>query len=165
MLQFVFAAAAAQAAANPSSQIPAQPALAEQIVLADAAFISLYFGGSCDLPRLRSMLAEGAEFYHQKHGIAPAERFVGHYLEDCKKREAPNAAQVRREIVPGSLSVNPIGSAAAFQTAQLNFYAKRGADAERLVGREKVAQLWILGTDGKWRLSRSFSYDLQRSNN
>ena len=174
-------AAAVQTPANPQSaaplaqtspgpvaghgqvQVPPQPALTEQIMGADAELFELFFTGACDVPRLRSMIADGAEFYHDRRGLVNADAFVAAYMEDCRRREAPDAPRVRREVMAESLTVSPMPGYGAFQTGVHQFYDRRtDADAERLAGRLGFAHLWVLGTDGKWRVSRVFSYRLPR---
>ena len=42
------------------------------------------------------------------------------------------------------------------------FYERKGVDgAEKLAGRARFAMVWVLGADGKWRLSRVLSFGHQ----
>lgn len=164
LLSFVVAAAAVQAAAAPAPTpvaIPPQPALTEQIAARDAEFFELFFTGKCDLPRFRSMLADDVEFYHDKAGynVRKAADFVAIFAQNCKQREDPTSWRSRRELVRTSLHVDPVPGHGAIETGEHLFYERKGANGtEKLVGKAKFAQLWVLGTDGKWRLSRVFSY-------
>jgi hypothetical protein len=152
------APASAQASKRPPLQAPAEPALTQQIMKADAELFDLFFSGACDVPRLRGMLAEGAEFYHDRKGLVSSDGFVAEYRKDCESRVS-RKGMVRRELVAGSLSVSPITSYGAFQTGEHHFYVRSSADsAERLVDRRRFAVLWRLGDDGKWRLSHIVDY-------
>ena len=163
MLLLMLAVAAtqstSQAQASPQQAVvppTARAVLTQQIRQVDAEFFDLFFSGACDFPRLHGMLAEGAEFYHDRKGLASTEAFVAEYRRDCENRAG---RAVRRELVAGSLGVIPIGSDGAFQTGEHLFYVRSSADGpERVVDRRRFAALWRLGDDGRWRLSRIVDY-------
>lgn len=141
--------------------IPAQPALSEQIARADAELFELFFTGKCDIPRFRSMLADDVEFYHDKAGfnVKSADDFVAIFAKNCRERENPAAWRSRRELVVNSLHVDPVPGWGAIEAGDHLFYERHGtAGAETLTGKAKFAMLWVLGADGKWRLSRVLSY-------
>lgn len=155
MLPVLFAAAVAAPVT-----IPPQPALTEQIAAADASLFKLMFE-ECDPARLADLIAPDIEFYHDKAGFAPAgrEAFVAQYAKDCKARADPTAWRSRRELIRSTLHVDPVPGHGAIETGEHQFHERKGVDgAEKLAGRAKFAQLWVLGADGKWRLSRVFSY-------
>ena len=148
----------AQSSMRPPLQTPAEPPLRQQIMQADAELFDLFFSGACDVPRMRGLLAEGAEFYHDRKGLTSSEEFVAEYRKDCESRGRRKGV-VRRELVAGSLTVSPITGYGAFQTGEHLFYVHSGADgAERLVDRRRFAALWRFGKDGKWRLSQIIDY-------
>ena len=152
------AQASAQSSVRPRVQPPAEPVLTQQILRADAELFELFFSGACDVPRLRGMLAQDAEFYHDRKGLALTDEFVAEYRKDCESRVGRGDV-VRRELIAGSLTVSPIASYGAFQTGEHLFYVRSSASsAERLAGRRRFAMLWRLGEDGKWRLSRIVDY-------
>lgn len=154
-------AAAAQTAAAPSVVIPPEPVLTEQVRQADLALFALYFTGKCDLDRFRSMLRPDVEFYHDKAGfnIHSANEFVANYAEKCHSREDPSAPRLRRELVESSYHVDPVPGWGAIETGEHLFYQQNGEKGpEHLVGKAAFAQLWVLGTDGKWQISRILSY-------
>src|SRR5688572_24157645 len=102
------AAAAAQPTPAPAA-IPEQPALTQQIAARDAELFELLFSGPCDSARFRALLADDIEFYHDKDGaIRSAATFVAGYERNCAERQDPGAWRSRRELVPGSLRVDPI---------------------------------------------------------
>ena len=85
--------------------------------------------------------------------------FVAQYAKDCQSRKDPTAWRSRRELVRASLHVDPIPGHGAVQTGDHLFYERKGLNgAEKLAGKAKFANLWVLEADGKWRLSRVFSY-------
>ncbi|HEX8535255.1 MAG TPA: nuclear transport factor 2 family protein [Allosphingosinicella sp.] len=155
-------AAALQAAAPaPAVSIPAQPQLTEQIAARDAEFFALFFTGACDIPKFRSFLADDVEFYHDKGGfnVKKAEDFVAIFRKNCTDRQDPKAWRTRRELVRESLHVDPVPGHGAIEAGEHLFYERHGVDGqEQLAGRARFAQLWVLGKDGQWRLSRVFSY-------
>ena len=152
--------ALALAASAPAPAIPEGEALTEAIRARDSEFFATVFEG-CDPERLAAMLTPDFEMYHDKGGVVArsAETFVAQYAKDCEGRKAPDAWRSRRELVRSSLHVDPVPGHGAIQTGEHLFYERKGVNgAEKLVGRAKFAQLWVLGADGKWRLSRVFSY-------
>ena len=155
-------AAAAQPPSEPAAAaIPDQPELTRQIEAADAALFALFFEGKCDLPRFRAMLADDVEFYHDKGGfnVRTPDDFVAIFAENCRSREDPSTYRSRRALVRASLHVDPVPGWGAIEAGEHVFYERASAIApEKLVGRAKFAQLWVLGADGRWRLSRVLSY-------
>jgi uncharacterized protein DUF4440 len=162
MLPFLaFLAVQVATATPPPVTIPAQPALTEQIAAADAELFELSFIQPCDVPRFRAMLTDDVEFYHDRAGfnVRKADDFVAIYTRQCTSRADPRASRSRRELVAATLHVDPVPGWGAIETGEHLFYERQGKDApEKLVGRARFAQLWVLGSDGKWRVSRVFSY-------
>ncbi|HEX8669271.1 MAG TPA: DUF4440 domain-containing protein [Allosphingosinicella sp.] len=155
------AAAAAAAAAQPGVPVPDQPALTEQIAARDAELFELFFTGPCDSVRFRAMLADDVEFYHDKGGfnVRKPEDFVAIFAKNCADRQDPKAWRSRRELVRTSLHVDPVPGYGAIEAGEHLFYEREGERGEeKLAGRARFAQLWVLGGDGKWRLSRVLSY-------
>ena len=151
--------AAVQAPApTPKVTIPAQPALTEQIAARDAEFFELFFQG-CDPERLRTMLADDVEMYHDRGGLVfrSADQMVADYRKSCEERKKPDAWRSRRELVRASLHVDPVPGHGAIEDGQHLFYERRGEGPEKRVGRARFTQLWVLSPEG-WRLSRIFSY-------
>jgi hypothetical protein len=165
MLPFLFLfAAAAQGPSEtpvPPVTIPDQPELTRQIEARDAELFTLFFEGPCDLPRFRALLADDIEFYHDKGGfnVRKADDFMAIFDKSCRERQDPDAWRSRRELVRSSLHVDPVPGWGAIETGEHLFYERESAAGpEKLTGRAKFAQLWVLGSDGAWRLSRVFSY-------
>ncbi len=159
MQLLLFLAAAAQPAAAPAVSVPDQPALTRQIAERDSEFFRLFFEG-CDPRRVRAMMADDVEMYHDKGGFVwrGAEAAVADYSKACAERQKPGAWRSRRELVRGSLRVDPVPGYGAIEEGVHLFYERQGDGPERLAGRARFIQLWALGADGGWRLARIFSF-------
>jgi hypothetical protein len=153
--------AAVAAPAEPPVNIPPQPQLTDEIHKADAALLKLFFEGPCDTVRFRSMITDDIEFYHDKGGfnVRKPEDFVGQFEERCAKLADPSSTRQRRELVESSLHVDPIPGWGAMEIGDHLFYERQGVKGEwQLVGKGSFAMVWVLGVDGRWRLSRVLSY-------
>jgi Domain of unknown function (DUF4440) len=155
-----FAAAASQAAAPPLAvTLPDQAALTEQIAARDSEFFRLFFEG-CDPVRVRAMMADDIEMYHDKGGFVwrGADAAVADYARSCEERKKPDTWRSRRELVRETLRVDPVPGHGAIEDGVHLFYERKGDGPERLAGRARFTQLWTLGADGAWRLARIFSF-------
>jgi hypothetical protein len=150
---------AAQAPAPPAVTLPEPPALAEQIAARDSEFFELFFEG-CDPARVRPMIADDIEMYHDKGGFVwrGADGVVAEYAKACEERRKPDAWRSRRELVQGTLRVDPVPGYGAIEDGVHVFYERKGDGPERLAGRARFTQAWSLGADGSWRLARIFSF-------
>src|SRR5688572_16148803 len=92
------------AAAVPAPAMPEGPALRTSIEARDAELFELFFLG-CDPERLRPMLADDIEFYHDKGGFVfrNAGEMVAEYSRQCASRAKADAWRSRRELVKSSL--------------------------------------------------------------
>lgn len=141
--------------------VPPQPALTEAIAKVDAELFDLFFVQPCDEPRFRALLTDDVEFYHDKGGfnVRNAEEFVGIYRQNCTARADPRTYRSRRELVSASLHIDPVPDWGAIEEGDHLFYERNGIDGEeKLVGKARFAMVWVLGADGKWRVSRVLSY-------
>jgi hypothetical protein len=155
-----FLAAAAAAAATPVT-VPPQPELMRQVEAADAELFRLFFVAPCADQAFRAMITDDVEFYHDKDGfnVHSADEFMTGYHENCTSRADPMTWRSRRELVRTSLRVDPIPGWGAMEIGDHLFYEKHGAAGEeKLVGKASFAMVWVLGPDGKWRVSRVLSY-------
>jgi hypothetical protein len=144
-----------------SGTVPVMPegaALRASIVSRDAELFELFFLG-CDPKRLRPMLADDVEFYHDKGGFIfrNAEAMTADYAKNCAERAKPDAWRSRRELVASSLSVDPVPGYGAMEAGDHLFYERKGDGAERLVGQSRFAMVWKW-EGGTWKLSRVLSY-------
>jgi Domain of unknown function (DUF4440) len=160
---FLAAAAALSASAPPPTEgkvaLPGPPALAEQIAARDSEFFRLFFEG-CDPARVRAMMADDIEMYHDKGGFVwrGADAAVADYARTCEERRKPGAWRSRRELLGASLRVDPVPGYGAIEDGVHLFYERKGEEPERLAGHARFTQLWALGADGVWRLARIFSF-------
>ena len=155
----VLLALALQAAATaPQAAIPEQPGLTEEIAARDREFFALFFEG-CDPHRLRKMLADDLEMYHDKDGFVlhSADEMVADYAKSCAERRKPDAWRSRRELDKASLRVDPVPGYGAIEDGVHFFYERKGDGPEKKVGRGRFTQLWVRAGDG-WRLARIFSF-------
>jgi Domain of unknown function (DUF4440) len=162
----VLVAAVAAVPSLPIVTVPAQPALTAQIARADAQLFDMFFVAKCDAPRFRAMLADDLEFYHDKDGFfsKSGDEFLAAYQKNCHGREDSTAWRSRRQLVAGTLRVDPVPGHGAMEVADHVFYERHGVDGkERLAGKAKIAMVWVLGNDGKWRVSRILSYAHQKA--
>jgi len=160
MLSLLAFAAAATAPSPPAGVVlPDRDALAAQVAARDAEFFALFFEG-CDPARVRTMIADDIEMYHDKDGFVwrGAEGVIADYAKACEERRRSGAWRSRRELLPGSLRVDPVPGYGAIEGGVHLFYERRGDGPERLAGRARFTQLWALATDGTWRLARIFSF-------
>jgi ketosteroid isomerase-like protein len=153
------AAAAAQPTSEPKAAVPDRPALAKQIAARDSEFFKLFFEG-CDPARVRAMMADDVEMYHDKGGFVwrGADAAVADYSKTCAERKKPGAWRSRRELVRASLHVDPVPGYGAIEDGVHLFYERKGDGPERLAGKARFTQLWRLDGDGQWRLARIFSF-------
>lgn len=165
-MRLMFAALAVAFFAGPASAqtapagpaLPQGAALTEAVRARDAEFFSVFFTG-CDPAKVEAMLTPDFEMFHDKGGVVAdgAAGFVADYARSCEEKKAPDAWRSRRELVAGSLKVEPIPGYGAFEEGDHLFYERRGDGPEKLVGKAHFVQVWRLAPDG-WRLARVFSY-------
>jgi hypothetical protein len=138
--------------------VPAQPALTQVIAARDAELFELFFRG-CDPAKLRTMLTDDIEFYHDKDGLVftSADAMVADYQRQCTARAKPDAWRSRRELVKASLKVDPVPNYGAMEIGDHQFYERKGDGPEKLVGRASFSMVWKLDS-GTWKLSRILSY-------
>ena len=145
------------AAAAPPA-MPEGPALRSSIEARDAELFELFFRG-CDPARLRTMLTDDLEFYHDKDGFVfkGADAMVAAYAKTCAERAKPDAWNSRRELVKKSLVVDPVPGHGAMEAGDHVFYERKGDGPERLAGRARFTMVWKWD-EGQWKLSRVLSY-------
>lgn len=146
------------AATMATAPMPEGQALRASIEARDADLFELFFRG-CDPARLRTMLADDLEFYHDKGGFVfrNAEAMVADYAKQCAERAKPDAWRSRRELVASSLVVDPVPAYGAMEAGDHLFYERKGDGPEKLAGRARFAMVWKWD-GGDWKLSRVLSY-------
>lgn len=146
------------AAVLADTPMPEGAALRASIEARDAEMFELFFQG-CDPARLRTMLADDLEFYHDKDGFVfkSADAMVAAYAKACAERAQSDAWRSRRELVAPSLTVDPVPGFGAMEAGDHLFYERKGAGPERLAGSARFAMVWKW-EEGRWKLSRALSY-------
>ena len=148
----------AVAFATPTAPMPEGAELRTSIAARDAELFELFFQG-CDPARLRPMLADDLEFYHDKGGFVfrNAEAMVSDYAKQCAERAKPDSWRSRRELVTSTLIVDPGPGYGAMEAGDHLFYERKGDGPEKLVGKARFSMVWKW-QDGQWKLSRILSY-------
>ena len=136
--------------------LPPPAELRAQIQARDAELFDVLFI-QCAPDRMRAIVAEDMEFYHDKDGQVPIADFLSGYAKNCVERQKPDSWRSRREVVAGTMTVDPVPGLGAIQAGEHVFYERKGDGPEKLAGRARYAQLWRLTPSG-WRLARVFSY-------
>lgn len=156
MFSKILAAAAASMMPLPEGQ-----ALTDEIAARDAELFDVVFT-RCDPTRLRALLAPDVEFYHDKGGFIfrSADDFVADHQKQCANRKNPEGWRSRRELVAGTMLVDPVPEYGAMEAGEHVFYERKGSGPERLAGSARFAMVWKRTEDG-WRLSRVLSFSHQ----
>lgn len=126
----------------------AADALSRTIVGLDTALFDAY--NTCDLEKLGRFAADDLEFYHDKDGLSVGRQA---FVESTRQNIC---GKVRRELVPGTVEVYPIGDYGAVEIGVHRFYHP-GKDDVEPIGEAKFLILWR-HKDGAWTISRVVSY-------
>jgi hypothetical protein len=113
----------------------------------DTRFFDAY--NHCDLATISSLVAEDLEFYHDKTGLARGRQS----LVDGIKNNI--CGKVTRELVPGTLQVDPIANYGAVEIGVHRFHHP-GDDSN--VGEAQFVTLWQHKGSG-WQVTRAISFD------
>ncbi len=127
------------------------PAGADALYRTVAALDEQLFGAynRCDLKAFRTLLADDAEFYHDQGGAM----FSPDALTESVGRNI--CGKVRRELVAGTLEVEPIKDWGAIETGTHRFCELATGKCE---GIARFLHIWK-NDGGHWRLSRIVSYN------
>lgn len=141
-----------------AAPMPEGAALRASIAARDTELFELFFQG-CEPARLRPMLADDLEFYHDKGGFVfrSADAMVADYAKQCAERAKPDSWRSRRELVVSSLIVDPVPGYGAMEAGDHLFYERKGDGPEKLAGKARFAMVWKW-EGGQWKLSRVLSY-------
>lgn len=125
----------------------------------DSLFWKTY--NECDTAQARNFFTEDVEFYHDKGGLTKGRENL---MATVKKNLCSNENfRLRREAVAGSVQVFPLENGGVIYGAILSgehvFYIWGKDKAEYLDGRARFTHVWLLQTDGGWKMSRILSYD------
>lgn len=120
---------------------------------ADEAFWKAY--NACDIPALGDYFSADIEFYHDKGGLTKSREGL---VDSVRKNicGAPNQ-RIRREAVADTVKFYPMAGDRAILSGDHLFYVTEPDKAEYLSGQAKFDDLWEF-LDGRWRMTRVFSY-------
>lgn len=128
---------------------PQPSALHEEIAAADAALFGAY--NARDLPRMMSFFAKDVEFYHDKDGLLGYAQIEAGFRNLFARNDG-----LRRDLVPGSRKVYPMGKDGAIETGVHRFcHVENGRDD---CGVFQFSNVWRK-IDGRWQITRLLSYD------
>ncbi|WP_339745799.1 nuclear transport factor 2 family protein [uncultured Maricaulis sp.] len=156
-------ACAAVAQTSPESQTgPESMTEAEintELTALDHAMFEATFD-TCDLDRIRSLITDDVEFYHDRSGleITDADSFMAQV--NCLNWTQGDDPQIRRVLEPGSLTSRRLGNYGAMQTGRHSFYMVHDDGSEQLLETANFIHIWRYSPDG-WRIARIISYDHQ----
>ena len=120
---------------------------------ADQAFWKTY--NTCDLATAGDYFTDDVEFYHDKGGLTKSRAAL---VDSIRKNICGNPDQrVRREAVADSVKFYPMAGNRALLVGDHRFYITEPGKPEYLTGQAKFDDLWEY-VDGRWRMSRVFSY-------
>ncbi len=105
----------------------------------------------CDMQTEASLWTDDAEFYHDIGGLSVGRKKI---VEDIKNNLC---GKVKRELVPGTLEVYPLGDYGAVEIGVHRFLHPYEQDYG-VVGEAKFIHIWQF-KDGKWKISRVISID------
>ena len=144
----------------PPVQVPSGAALERQLLARDQALFDLQYASSCNGAAMRDFVTPDMEFYHDEEGFAVnnGDQWASDYARLCNARRLRDE-HVRRELVERSVLISRIPNYGAVMTGEHRFFRREANGREKLVAVARFSKLWRLGSDGVWRLARSFSFD------
>lgn len=130
-----------------SLPMPTGKELTATVTKLDTGFFAAY--NDCDLASLARYIAADIQFYHDKSGLMVGRSNLVDGIRDniCGK--------LRRVLIPGTLSVDPIPGYGALETGTHRFCELPNGNCDALA---KFALLWQY-RNGTWLMTIVFSYD------
>lgn len=119
----------------------------------DAAFWRAY--NSCDTASIGDFFSEDVEFYHDNGGLTKTRASLVDSIKNnlCSKPDW----HLRREAVAGSVKFYPMAGNRALLIGDHLFFITEKGKHEYPSGQAKFDHLWEY-TDGRWRMTRVYSY-------
>jgi hypothetical protein len=131
--------------------VPVSEELYNSIRVQDSMLFAAF--NAHDSSALMAYFSADLEFYHDKGGLADFTQTAAGF----STLFANNATTgLRRDIVPGSLEVYPIGEYGAVETCLHRFCHEENGKQD--CGTFKNVMIWKK-SDGKWQVTRVISYD------
>lgn len=129
---------------------PISKELYDTIAYQDSIFFDSF--NSRNLDKLKALLSEDLEFYHDFGGVTNYNQNI-----DAFKRIFENDRRVRRELLKNTLEVYPIKDFGAVETGIHRFYVAEKGQQEKLSSDAKFVHVWQK-KDGLWKITRIISY-------
>ncbi|TDR46501.1 uncharacterized protein DUF4440 [Tahibacter aquaticus] len=150
-------AIAGEASTFPLSR-PGSAELSATIEARDKALFAAVFE-RCDIAAVRSLVTDDMEFFHDQSGLnaESGDAFTDAIRKLCARQASGEDYRSRRELVPGSLFVQPLGNYGAVETGLHRFYRLDPGKPPRLTGEARFTHVWK-NDNGTWRLARVVSY-------
>lgn len=150
-------AAAEKIGAFPLSK-PGSAELTATIEARDKALFAAVFD-RCDIEAVRGLVTDDMEFFHDQSGLNAdsGNAFTESIRKLCARQASGEDYRSRRDLVPGSLFVQPLGDYGAVETGVHRFYRLDPGKPPRLTGEARFTHVWK-NDNGSWRLARVVSY-------
>ncbi|MGB6230713.1 MAG: nuclear transport factor 2 family protein [Litorimonas sp.] len=159
---FLVLSAALAGCVTASSDEPALPATPEEAAAIEALDAAIFEAAflTCDSDRLRSLMTDDLEFYHDKYGVIArsSEAFIDGTIPDCLQRQSGDLPYLERRATPGTMQVRKIGEDGLMQTGHHSFWLRPPGEDIREVETGLYTHIWVRDGDGH-RISRVISYD------
>ncbi|HWS25327.1 MAG TPA: DUF4440 domain-containing protein [Xanthomonadales bacterium] len=136
------------------------PELKATVLELDAKLFGAVFD-RCDTEQLRGLVAEDFEFYHDKDGLSVTSgtQMVDNLRGMCARQKTGEDYRARRELDAATSEVFAMNNYGAIHTGVHRFYMLEPGKPEKLVEISRFSNLWHRDDQGKWMLTRVFSYD------
>ena len=123
----------------------------------DSLIFNLGFN-NCDTSKLRTLLSDDLEFYHDQNGLLDSKENLLQSIPNlCEMEYKPI-----RVLVDSSLQVFPLYRDGkiygAIQTGEHKFYGEEKDKPIYLTSTAKFTHVWVI-EKGQWKLKRILSYD------
>ncbi len=129
---------------------PVSPELFDEIFHMD----SVIFGAlnNKDIETIKSTFSDSLEFYHDKDGLQGYTKTMENFKSLFENK---NLADLKRELVTGTMEVYPIQNYGAVQTGSHTFCHTENGKQD--CGTFKFVHVWQ-NKNGNWKLARVISY-------
>lgn len=129
-------------------ELPVEHRLSEEIAAADSAMFAAF--NTRDLGALRMMFTADLEFYHDQSGLTTYDENMAAFERLFARNDG-----LRRDLVPGSLEVYPVGDDGAIEVGEHTFCHTEAGTED--CGTFPFVMVWRKEA-GTWKVARVISY-------